>query len=531
MMRWLKGVGLALVAVFVLAAGLLLWYRQASLPEHEGRLVASGLGAPVAIRRDDEDVPAIFANSEADALFALGIVHAQDRLWQIDFNRRIAQGRLAELLGPKALETDKFLRTLGVYRTAQRIAANLDPDTRVLVDSYVAGINAALTARSGPLPPEFLLTRAPPPAPWTAADSIAWTMMMAWDLSSMSYRNELSRLRLALRLSKAEIDEFRPPYPGEQPLATTDYVELYRQLGLRAPAAAAFRQGLSRLALAHPGAGFGDGEGIGSNNWVVSGSRTVSGWPLLANDPHLGLTTPSVWYFAQLHAPGLDVFGATLPGVPFVLLGRNRHVAWGLTNTGSDLQDLYLEQLDPNDGERYKAPDGYASFTTRNETISVRGADAVALTVRESRHGPVLSGAATAVDQALAANKGQFVLALRWTALEPVDHTLRAIRNMNRANNASEFAAALRDWTLVQQNVAFADDHGDIGMIAPGRVPVRKPDNDLRGLAPAPGWESRYDWEGWLPFEQMPKIMNPPSGMIVTANHKITPPGYQPYLT
>ncbi len=447
-MRWLKAVGVILVLLAVLAAGMLLWYRQASQPDHEGRVVVQGIGAPIDIRRDAAGVPTIFATRETDVLFGLGFAHAQDRLWQIDFNRRVAQGRIAELLGPKALEADKFLRTLGVYRTAQQVAQHLDPDTRALVDAYAAGINAALAARSGPLPPEFLLTRAPPPAPWTAADSVAWAMMMAWDLSSMSYRNELSRLRLALKLTKAEIDEFRPPYPGEEPLATADYVELYRQLGLRAPAAAAFQQELSRLALAHTSAGFGDGEGIGSNNWVVAGSRTVSGWPLLANDPHLGLTTPSVWYFAQLHAPRLDVFGATLPGVPFVLLGRNRHVAWGLTDTGSDLQDLYLEQLDPNDSERYMTPDGYASFTTRSETIAVRGADAVTLVVRQTRHGPVLSGASAAVDQALAANSGRFVLALRWTALEPVDHTLRAIRNMNRANNASEFAAALRDWTF-----------------------------------------------------------------------------------
>jgi len=293
-MRWLKAVGVILVLLAVLAAGMLLWYRQASQPDHEGRVVVQGIGAPIDIRRDAAGVPTIFATRETDVLFGLGFAHAQDRLWQIDFNRRVAQGRIAELLGPKALEADKFLRTLGVYRAAQQVAQHLDPDTRALVDAYAAGINAALAARSGPLPPEFLLTRAPPPAPWTAADSVAWAMMMAWDLSSMSYRNELSRLRLALRLSKAEIDEFRPPYPGEQPLATTDYVELYRQLGLRAPAATAFRQGLSQLALARPGAGFGDGEGIGSNNWVVSGSRTVSGWPLLANDPHLGLTTPSV---------------------------------------------------------------------------------------------------------------------------------------------------------------------------------------------------------------------------------------------
>lgn len=529
-MRWLRWAGSILLTLLVALIGVFLWYGQASLPAHEGERIAPGLAAPVSIVRDAHAVPFIRAETEADALFALGYAHAQDRLWQIDFNRRIAQGRIAEILGPAAIDTDRFLRTLGVYRTAQSIAANLDAQTRAMLDAYAAGVNAYLATRTQPLPPEFLLLRAPAPQPWTAADSIAWSLMMAWDLSR-SYLNELARLRLATKLTRAEIDEFRPPYPGDAPLPVADYVELYRVLGITRGGATAVVEQATRLAAAHPVAGFGEGDGIGSNNWVVAGSRTASGKPLLANDPHLGLTTPSVWYFARLQAPGLDVFGATLPGVPYVILGRNARVAWGFTNTGPDVQDLYLERVNPADPDEYQTPSGYARFETRTEVIRVRGAEDVRLVVRGTRHGPVLSGALATVDRALPGGEARYVLALRWAALEPADTTMRALRGMNRARDASEFEQALRDWQLVQQNIVFADVGGRIGMIAPGRIPVRRADNDLMGLVPSPGWDARYDWHGWLAFDALPRVIDPPDGYIVTANHKITPPGYPAHLT
>jgi penicillin amidase len=530
MTRWPHRLAWSTLALVAAAAGGIAWYRQASLPAHEGERSVPGLAAPVSIVRDAHAVPFIRAETEADALFALGYAHAQDRLWQIDFNRRIAQGRVAEILGPAAVDADRFLRTLGIHRTAQSIAASLDVQTRALLDAYAAGVNAYLATRTEALPPEFLLLRAPAPAPWTAADSIAWSLMMAWDLSR-SYLNELARLRLATKLTRAEIDEFRPPYPGDAPLPVADYVELYRVLGLARGGATALVEQATQLAAAHPVAGFGEGDGIGSNNWVVAGSRTASGKPLLANDPHLGLTTPSVWYFARLQAPGLDVFGATLPGVPYVILGRNAHVAWGFTNTGPDVQDLYLERVNPADPNEYQTPDGYARFDTRTEVIRVRGAADVHLAVRSTRHGPVISGALAAVDKALPRGEARYVLALRWAALEPADATMRALRGMNRARDAREFERALRDWQLVQQSIVFADVSGRIGMIAPGRVPVRRADNDLMGLVPSPGWDARYDWQGWLAFEALPRVIDPESGVIVTANHKITPPDYPAHLT
>lgn len=522
---------LALVAGF----GVFLWYRQASQPTHEGAFTVAGLTAPVTITRDTEGVPHIAARSEADALFALGYSHAQDRLWQIDFNRRIAQGRLSEVAGPAALDTDRLMRTLGIYRTALAITSNLDTETRALLDAYAAGVNAYLAARGGPLPPEFLLTRAPAPARWTAADSVAWSLMMALDLSQ-SWRNEIARLRLSAQLTKAEIDDFRPAYPGDAPLATADYVALYRVMGLLDAKATSGATSipttiigqatqLAALDILHP---FGEGAGIGSNNWVVAGSRTASGKPILANDPHLGLTTPSIWYFARLSAPGLEVFGATFPGLPYVVLGRNAHVAWGATNTGPDVQDFYIERINPGNAAEYQTPDGYARFDVREEVIKVKGEGEVKLSVRSTRHGPVLSDA---LKDARASMAAQYVLALRWAALEPNDHTLRAIRRINRSRSAAEFVDAARDWTIVQQSLVFADDAGRIGMIAPGRIPVRRADNDLKGLVPMPGWEARYDWAGWLRFEDLPHVIDPPGGRIATANHKIVDGSYPHFLT
>jgi penicillin amidase len=529
-MRVLKAVPFLIALLLTGVLGVFLWYRQASLPVHEGTLKTAGLAQPVKIVRDATGVPHIVAASEADALYALGFVHAQDRLWQMDFARRIANGRVAQIAGPAAVDTDRFLRILGIQRAAQRIVTHLDPETRALVEAYANGVNAYLALSERPLPPEFQLTRAPAPAPWTAADSVAWSLMLAWDLSSSSFRNELARLRLSTRLTRAEIDEFKPPYPGDPPMRIADYPQMYRVLGLRKSAAVAALQHLAQATVPGPA---DDAIAIGSNNWVVSGAHTRSGKPLLANDPHLGLTTPSLWYMAHLQAPGIDVQGATLPGVPYVLIGRNRGVAWGFTNTGPDVQDLYIERIDPSDPTHYMTPTGSAAFALREEVIEVKGEAPVPFTVRETRHGPVVSDASGAPHKAVAegSDGAGVVLALRWTALEPEDHSLRALRAMNRAVDAAGFERALRDLTVATQNVVFADVHGTIGFVVAGRIPLRAADNDLMGMAPAPGWDARYDWQGWIPFEQLPRSIDPPGGVLVTANQKVVPPGYRHHLT
>ncbi|HEY8068895.1 MAG TPA: penicillin acylase family protein [Burkholderiales bacterium] len=507
MRRFLRFLAYMALLAAVLLAGAWFYLRQ-SLPQTQGEVRIAGLTAPVEVMRDRYGIPHIFAASLEDASFATGYVHAQDRLWQMEMSRRIAAGRLAEILGAGALETDRFLRTLGVRRSAEANLRKLDSETRRLLDAYAAGVNAFL-ATDPVLPVEFWLTGARP-EPWSPVDSVAWVKMMAWELGG-NWRSELLRMRLAKTLPLARINQFLPPYPGEASPALPDLKELYGTLERDAVQLAQFAP---------------DNEGLGSNNWVVSGERSASGKPLLANDPHLGLTAPPVWYFAHISAPGLNVIGATLPGVPGVILGRNQRIAWGFTNTGPDVQDLYIEKLDAGGG--YLAPDGPRQFQVIEETIRVKGAEPEKLRVRVSRHGPVISDVVrSAKDDA---PRGH-VIAFAWTALADDDRTMQASLEMGRAREWDGFLAAARDFQSPQQNMVYADVEGNIGFVAAGRVPVRKPANDLKGMAPAPGWLAKYDWDGYIPFEQLPRSFNPASGAVVTANHRITPPGYAPFIS
>jgi penicillin amidase len=365
----LRITGLLLVLACVAAAAFYA-YLRGSLPKVEGELLLSGLGAPVEILRDSHGIPDIYARSALDAHYALGFAHAQDRLWQMEVNRRIGAGRLAELVGAPALETDRFMRTLGVRRAAAENLKRYDAETRRLLDAYAAGVNAYLA--TGPvLPPEFWRLGAPRPEPWTPLDSVAWTKMMAWDLGG-NWRNELLRLRLARALPTSRIQEFFAPYPGDPPVRLPELKNFYGGLERPAVEIASRNSGSERSEpefSSHFANSGSDPEfpvdGLGSNAWVLSGSRTASGKPLLANDPHLGLTAPPVWYFAHLSAPGLEVIGATLPGVPGVVVGRTDRFAWGFTNTGPDVQDLYLERIDA--AGRYLAPDGPRGFQVLDE--------------------------------------------------------------------------------------------------------------------------------------------------------------------
>ncbi|MBS0307769.1 MAG: penicillin acylase family protein [Proteobacteria bacterium] len=522
MRKLLKWIGMSLLVVLLVLGGGLLWYRSASQPQIDGRLQMAGLSAPVApvdIVRDAEGVPHIYASTDADAYFALGFVHAQDRLWQLEMNRRIAAGRMAEILGPNALGTDRFLRTLGIRRNAERILANLSPEARAVLDAYARGINAYLATRKGPLPPEFVITGAPAPEPWQPADSIAWQTMMAWDLGA-NWSQEILRMRLAQRLSLQQIQQFLAPYPGDAPLATMDYTNFYRQLAGTTQQLAAVRD------IAPPSLV----EGMGSNNWAVSGKLSTTGKPLLANDPHLGLSVPSLWYFAHLSAPGLNVIGGMLPGIPVVVLGHNDRIAWAFTNTAPDVQDLYIERIHPENHQQYQTPSGWAAFKRRVETIKVKGAPDVRLEVRESRHGPIITGALPVLEKT-GLDAQQYAVAFAWTALRDDDLTLQSGVELNHAKNWTQFLQAARHFSAPQQNMVYADVDGNIGFIAAGMVPIRKPGNDLKGLAPAPGWLSRYDWDGFIPFAQLPQQFNPASQRIVTANQKIVDDRYRYFLT
>ncbi|HKI57475.1 MAG TPA: penicillin acylase family protein [Trueperaceae bacterium] len=505
--------GVVVLLVLVAAGGWL--YVRTSLPKTRGTVTLTGLKQPVDIVRDANDVPHIYAKDIPDALFALGYVHAQDRLWQMDFQRRVGEGTLSEVLGKATVPTDEFLRTLGVYRAAQQALDHVDTQTRTRLDAYVAGINAYIDTHKGAWPPEYLVLGVKPQH-FAPADVIAWAKMMSWDLSG-NWSTELLRARLIAKLepkdAQALIATLWPAYPKDGPVVVPNFQALYRQLPLGA---------LAGVAPAPPP------PGLGSNDWVVAGSRTASGKPLLANDPHLELDAPSLWYLAQISAPGLNVIGATLPGTPAVLLGRNERIAWGFTNTGPDTQDLFIEKVDPSDPSRYLTPDGSQPFRTRREVIHVKGADDVVLNVRSTRHGPVISDV-TKDAAAVAKEHGSgYVIAMQWTALEPDDTTIQAVMEMNSAHNWTEFEAALKDFVTPEQNIVYADVDGNIGYYAPGRIPVRRHGD---GSVPVPGWTGAYDWVGTIPFDALPHTFDPASGRVVTANNKVVPDSYPYYLT
>ena len=528
--RWFRRL-LTLVLLLAVSGALTAWYyAQRALPVTEGTLSLPGAQAPLQILRDANGIPTIRAASAHDALFGLGVVHAQDRLWQLETHRRIGAGRLAEAFGEAALDTDRFLRMLGVRRAAAAQWAQLPADSRAALQAYTDGVNAvigSLRAR----PPEFLILGLQP-EPWTPEDSLSWAIMMAWDLGA-NWNTELLRLRMALKMPKDRIDQLLAPYPGDAVPVTMDYAAFYRGLKLDSQQALA-EPALMRLMAAAPESGI---EGVGSNSWVLAGSRTTTGKPLLANDPHLKLSTPALWYFVRLEAPGLDVAGASLPGVPGVVVGQNRKIAWGFTNTGPDVQDTYLERIKPDDPNQYQTPEGWARFETRQELIRVRGGREVALTVRSTRHGPVLSDAALA---GMGDDSGQtlgpkarpaYAIALRWTGLDADQDAVGGTLAMNRADSVEAFINASRAWVAPMQNMAVADDAGRIALVSAGRVPVRKPENDLQGLAPAPGWEARYDWAGLLPPDQVPLITDPADGYIANANQKVTLPDYPHFIS
>ncbi len=560
-MGWIQKTAVGLVATALLAGAVAAVYVQRSFPALDGRLQAPGLAQAVQVRRDAADVTHIEAATPFDAWYALGYVHAQERTWQLEFNRRLMHGELSELFGPATLDTDRLMRTLDIMGAARRQYEGLPLFAREALQAYSRGINAFHQHREQALPPEFLLLGAKPGGAdgtaWSPEDSVGWTLMLALDLGG-NWGSEFARLSLARQLPTDRLWQLMPPYPGEQPATAVDLHALYQRLGVyrsgdAPPAAAAGDDDTDNDARADTAperlaalaqdiaAQAGDPGGRGSNNWVVAGTRTASGKPLLANDPHLGLSAPAIWYFAGLKAPAgrasdgtpvaaMDVVGATLPGLPFVVLGRTAQAAWGFTNTAPDVQDLYLEQIDPQDASRYRTPDGWAAFGRREEVIRVKGQPDVRLTVRSTRHGPVLSDAQPATHGAVI-DLRRHVLALRWTALDADNQTALAGLLANQAQSVDEVFQAFSHYHSPMQNVVAADVQGHIRFKAMGRVPLRGPDNDLRGVAPAPGWDARYDWQGWLPLADTPEDDGAARGWIATANQRVTPPGYPFFLT
>jgi penicillin G amidase len=514
------GVALAVVAAALLLAAV--FVAVSSLPRRSGTRSVPGLRAAVRIETDSHGVPAIHAASADDAFFGLGWAHARDRLWQMELQRRIGSGRLAEALGSKLVATDRFLRTVGFRRAARAELASLSPRARTTLSSYRAGVNAFLARGSG-LPVEFRILRISP-APFDDVDCLVWAKLMAWDLGGNASA-EIRRARIESLLGPERAGEL---FPAAPPAPT-----ILRDGEWRMPSDPPASPSPAPARAAAPGSagwerlgesfalledlGFG-GETLGSNSWVLSGSRTRSGRPILANDPHLGLRTPSIWYLARLEAPGFLVEGATLPGLPGVVIGRNARIAWGLTNLEPDVQDLFVEVPDPAHRDRYLSRGRSLAFERRVETIHVRGGADVRFEVRTTVHGPVVT------DVLAGADRFGGPVALRWTGLDDGDRTAEAFLAIDRAADWPSFLAGVELLHCPAQNFVYADADGHIGYTASGAMPIR-PRSD--GMRPVPG-DGGDDWTGVVPFANLPRALDPERGYVVTANNRVVSEKY-PY--
>jgi len=568
--RILSRVGIGVVIVAILAGTFGTYYLKSyipntvapkSFPQIEGELKVAGLDNPVDIYRDGMGVPHIYATTMHDLFFAQGYVHAQDRFWQMDFSRHVGSGRVAEMFGEGQLKTDMFLRTLGWRQTAEQEYAMLGSESKAILDNYSAGVNAYIQSRepvelsleylilTGVLNPDYTIE------PWTPVHSLTWGKAMAWDLGG-NMDNEIERAILLKSLTLEQIDELFPPYPEDHPVIVPEIGEgsVFNQSAEanEQPAASILKslkfQSISdKLALMDNVLG-PTGSGIGSNSWTVSGKLTTTGMPLLANDMHLGIQMPSIWYQNALHcqpksdACPFEVTGFTFPGVPGVVAGHNDRIAWAFTNLGPDVQDLFIEKVNPDNPNQYEVDGKWVDFEIRNEIIKVGGGDPLEITIRISRHGPVISDtygdlkdevdpkdpeAKPFKDKSGMELPEHYAIVLSWTALAPAS-PFEAVWGFNRAQNWEEFRAAARNWSVPAQNILYADVDGNIAYQTPGNIPVRKKGD---GTLPVPGWTGEYDWTGYIPFDELPYAFNPDSGYIVTANNQANPRDYSHLIT
>lgn len=480
-LAWVVAGVVALAIVAVLAARL--WLRTA-LPKTRGEIELPGLIADVEIWRDARGVPHIFAANEHDLYFAQGFLHAQDRLWQMELIRRVAQGRLAEVLGAALMESDRFLRTLGLWRAAGDQLAAMSAGTLEPLEAYAAGINAFLETRRGALPPEFLVLGINP-EPWTVRHSLAVEKVMAWDLAL--YGSAAEATRTAHMVGPDTAARLLAEYPDwGATILEADVPDV--------PAPAALLLDAFSVTRA-------------SNAWVIGGAHTRSGRPILANDMHLAMRQPPIWYLAAHHAGDIAATGMTLPGVPFIIAGHNRAVAWGFTNASLDDLDFFALRVDSADPSRYLTADGGQQFRVVPETIRVRGAEPLVTSVRLTRFGPVVSLA-----------EGGDLLAMRWAAHDP-SRSYEAFPAFARARSVHDVLAAVRSFDNPHQNVVFADTAGQIGYAMGGRIPVRG-DGRPPPMLPVPSWTGEWEWTGYLPFDRHPAVLDPPQGYIVTANNR-----------
>jgi penicillin amidase len=492
---WLGGLVVVALGAAGVAGGAALWRVRSPWPQTGGELEVVGLHAPVTVWRDARGVPSLSATDEHDLFFAQGFVHAQDRLWQMQLGRMFARGELAAAFGEAALDADRMVWTLGLPLAAARSEQRLDPETRAALQAYAEGVNAYLHSGAS-LPVEFAVLGVQPD-PWRVTDSLLVGEAIAMGLGQNA-STEVLRLRVAAQLGPDGVAALLPDYPARYPVVVPT-----AQAGEPPPPLPG-----AVPKLGHPGAG--------SNAFVVAGSRTATGQPILANDTHLALSAPSIWYENALYGGSYAVTGFSLPGAPFVAIGHNGSVAWGLTSLVSDAQDLYLEHLD--EAGRYEAEGQWLPLEVEVHTLAVAGADPVEHQVRLTRHGPL-------ANQALYGAASLPPLALRSQTREG-STLMRAMATMDRARDWPSFVEALRDWDRPGVNFVYADTAGNIGYHAAGRIPIRAPGDT--GQWPVEGWTADHEWAGFIPFDELPQALNPPAGFLVSANNRVVGEDY-PY--
>ena len=501
-----------------LAAGAYYMLMRRPLPKTRGKLRLPGLHEPVEVITDRYGVPHIYAHNEDDLFFAQGYIHAQERLWQMELNRRIASGRLSEIFGDIALEADRFSRRLGMHRAAAAAEAQLAEHIRRILGSYARGVNTFIEQHN--LSIEFKLLRFKP-APWQIAHSIQWGKMMAWNLGS-NWETEIIRARIVAKLGAERAAILEAGYDPSHPLIIPPGVQY---AGINLGMLEQYEE-LKQLS--------GFGMMGGSNNWVVDGSMSVTGLPILCNDPHLGQAAPSIWFECHLVAGDIDVVGASFPGTPGIVIGHNQHIAWGITNAVSDVEDLYVEKFHPHNPHLYEYQGKWEEAQVIREEIKVRGHKTPTIEeVLVTRHGPILVNMLPPTNgnptnqNGSNTDTGELPLALRWTGLE-LHSIVSALQKLNRASNWEDFRNALRDWDVPPQNIIFGDSEGNIGYVMAGAIPIRAKG---QALLPVPGWTGEYEWTGYIPFDELPQTYNPTQHFIVTANNRVVNDDYPYYIT
>lgn len=523
--RILTIVVIVVAILLTVGAGGGYWLVTRSHPQINGTLQVAGLKARVEIVRDPLGVPHIYAENADDLLFAQGYVQAQDRLWQMEFSRRIGFGTLSDVLGASAIKQDRYLRTMGLGRAARLDTAALSGDVKKMLQTYANGVNAFISTHQDNLPIEFVILGFKP-APWEPVDTVAWGKVMAYNLSG-NYEADLLRAAFAAKLGPEQVKTLLPPYPASGPFIISPEMKNYT-LAADAPTAMPVipigKPALSEIALIDASLGLRL-PGVGSNNWVIDGTKSTTGKPILSNDPHLGIQMPSIWYENGLHCvPKTDacpynVAGFTFPGVPGVVVGHNDRIAWGVTNVGPDIQDLYIEKVNPQNPNQYEYQGKWEDMQVVEEPIKVKGVVSETLRVQITRHGPIMTPVIPGATEPLA---------LQWTALRDRSRLFESVALVDKAQNWDEFRAALKLWDVPSQNFVYADVDGNIGYQMPGNVPIRAKGD---GSAPVPGWTGEYEWSRYIPFDELPMVFNPSTHYIATANNAVVPPSYKYLLS